>query len=1101
MKLMKEVVAALALVGSLATSTARADFIIAQNHSHDGWNVIPFTQDDPGRYQQVYTSSLFSRPVSISSIAFSIDQPSTYSANITVRFTTTSTAVGALSSNLDSNFATPLTTAFSDPSFSQALIAGGSEVFGLVFDFSSTPFVYDPADGNLLMDILISDQILTPLQFPAFTGFSQASGGTIHSRAWDTAALGQGSDAAGLRTKFEFEELFFPPQPPTADAGPDQLVTVAPGESVMVTLDGSGSSDPNSDPLTFTWTNSFDGVVLLDQEQPLFDFTTVGAVGIGGNSEQKLAQVITAGISGPLAEARMPIVLSAGNLRISVNNTIADAPGNTILASVVVAAADLPGSFPTGVVFSSIVFDTPAFFSPGDQFSIVLECEGSPGSCQGAYVQGPVGNLYPGGNGWFDSRPNQPGVWVPIGGNRFDLPFQTFVLGSTAGPAMGEMPTVALAPGVHTITLTVDDGNGGTDSDTVEITVNQAPVADAGPDQLVTVALGESAMVTLDGSGSSDLDGDPLTFTWTNAFGAGMGATPTVALGPGVHAITLSVDDGKGGMDSDTVEITINQPPFANAGPDQTLECASFAGASMVLDGSGSFDPDLDPLTFTWTGPFPEGGGSVAGVGPTVTLPLGSHSIILTVEDGKGASDTDNVMSIVQDTTEPNLTLARNSITISVPNAASEATVDVPAASGAAASDLCDPSPLITTDAPKTFPVGVTPVTITARDASGNVTRKAFRVEVTTPRLEVSPKQLMFDLPEGSEPASQPFTVRAINGRVRYFIHQPGSWVHAEPNSGVSNGEVDQILAVVEPAGLPPGTYTKNLLFRENGVLTQKLAVTLIVQPVDSPPGPPPFTLPEYAVVDAASFIPFGQPGYEVARKSIIAIFGENFTDKTAVAITIPLPTNLAGIMVTFDGIKAPLFAVTPNQIIAQLPMGVEGDTATMVITKQGQKAQSLSQEVPVTSYSPTIFTLEQNGQGQGIVVFANSTDLAGPVGLAPGSRPAREGDYLTIYANALGPVTPFIADGTNSCDPDGQCLPDFSNLVLRETTMKPKIFIGGVEVPEENIVFSGFSPALVAVYEVIFKMPAGLPVGDTTPILVEIGDEQSRDDVTIAIE
>ena len=1059
----------------------------------------------------------------------------------------------------------------------------------------------------------------------------------------------------------------------TADAGPDQLVTVAPGESAMVTLDGSGSSGPNSDPLTFTWTNSFDGVVLLDQEQPLFDFTTVGAVGIGGNSEQKLAQVITAGISGPLAEVRMPILLSAGNLRISVNNTIADAPGNTILASVLVAAADLPGSFPTGVVFSSIVFDTPAFFSPGDQFSIVLECEGSPGSCQGAYVQGPVGNPYPGGNGWFDSRPNQPGVWVPIGGNRFDFPFQTFVLGSTAGPAMGEMPTVALGPGVHTITLTVDDGKGGMDSDTVEITVNRAPVADAGPDQVVTVAPGDTAMVTLDGSGSSDLDGDPLTFTWTNAFGAVMGATPTVTLGPGVHTITLTVDDGKGGMDSDTVEITVNQPPVAEAGPDQlvtvapgdtamvtldgsgssdpdgdpltftwtnsfgpamgemptvalapgvhtitltvddgkggmdsdtveitvnqapvadagpdqvvtvapgdtamvtldgsgssdldgdpltftwtnsfgpaigvmptvalgpgvhtitltvddgksgmdsdtveitinqppvanagadqTLECASLHGASMTLDGSGSLDPDGDPLTFTWTGPFPEGGGVVTGVSPTVTLPLGSHTITLTVEDDQGASDTDDVMGIVQDTTKPTLTLARNSTTISVPTKASEASVDVLAASGAAASDLCDPSPLITTDAPDAFPLGVTLVTITARDASGNVIEKVFRVTVTTPRLEVSPQQLMFDLPEGSEPASQPFTVQAINGRVRYLIHQTASWAHAEPNSGVSNGEVDQILAVVGHPQLPPGTYTKNLSFRENGVLTQKLAVTLIVRPVDPPPDPPPFAPPEYAVVDAASFIPTGQPGHEVARKSIIAIFGENFTDETAVATTIPLPTTLAGIMVTFDGIKAPLFAVTPNQIIAQLPMGVEGDTATMVVTKQDQTAQSLSQEVPVVSYSPAIFTFEQNGQGQGVVVFTNSTDLAGPVALAPGSRPAREGDYLTIYANALGPVTPFIADGTNSCDPDGQCLPDFSNIVLRETTMKPKIFIGGVEVPEENIVFSGFSPAFVAVYEVIFKMPAGLPVGDTIPILVEIGDGQSRGDVTIAIE
>ena len=178
------------------------------------------------------------------------------------------------------------------------------------------------------------------------------------------------------------------------------------------------------------------------------------------------------------------------------------------------------------------------------------------------------------------------------------------------GTAMGAIRTVTLAPGVHTITLTVDDGKGGTDTDTVEITVNQAPVADAGPNQVIQVPVGGTADVTLDGSGSSDPDGDPLTFTWTNSFGTVMGVMPTVTLAPGVHSITLTIDDGNGGSDSDTVEITVNQPPTADAGTDQLVTVAPGDTAMVTLDGSGSSDPDGDPLTFTWTGPF----GTVGGV-------------------------------------------------------------------------------------------------------------------------------------------------------------------------------------------------------------------------------------------------------------------------------------------------------------------------------------------------------------------------------------------------------------------------------------------------------------------------------------------------------
>ncbi len=82
----------------------------------------------------------------------------------------------------------------------------------------------------------------------------------------------------------------------------------------------------------------------------------------------------------------------------------------------------------------------------------------------------------------------------------------------------------------------------------------------------------------------------------------------------------------------------LNQIPVANAGPDRITTATGAQGAKVTLDGSASFDPDEDPLTYRWTGPFPEGNGVVTGVNPTVTMPPGGNSVTLVVNDGEADS-------------------------------------------------------------------------------------------------------------------------------------------------------------------------------------------------------------------------------------------------------------------------------------------------------------------------------------------------------------------------------------------------------------------------------------------------------------------------------
>jgi hypothetical protein len=103
-----------------------------------------------------------------------------------------------------------------------------------------------------------------------------------------------------------------------------------------------------------------------------------------------------------------------------------------------------------------------------------------------------------------------------------------------------------------------------------------------------------------------------------------------------------------------TVQVSgCNQPPHANAGPDQSVELHGARTADVTLDGSGSSDDGVpSALDYTWS----EGGTTLAtGRAPTVSLGLGVHTLTLTVDDGE-LTDTDTVQVTVVDPTPPVVT-------------------------------------------------------------------------------------------------------------------------------------------------------------------------------------------------------------------------------------------------------------------------------------------------------------------------------------------------------------------------------------------------------------------------------------------------------------
>lgn len=172
----------------------------------------------------------------------------------------------------------------------------------------------------------------------------------------------------------------------------------------------------------------------------------------------------------------------------------------------------------------------------------------------------------------------------------------------------------------------------------------------------------DGTILTFDGSSSSDIDDDPLTYAWSSNGSGLIGTGPVIEryLPMGTHRVTLTVDDGQGNNDTDTVTVHVVEP----VPPEERLHlniitprAGSLLDGEIVISGTASYERgDIAAVEIALDGDGwrpAEGTTAWSFTLDTTILEDGIHSIVVKVTTDDGVNKIDSVMVEVRNTVLP----------------------------------------------------------------------------------------------------------------------------------------------------------------------------------------------------------------------------------------------------------------------------------------------------------------------------------------------------------------------------------------------------------------------------------------------------------------